>query len=161
MKRSNWMRWGAAAALAAGMAFAQAPATGSQAPSGQQKMTRQERREEMQERLTRELNLTPAQQQQSKALFGKMRADAKPLREEMRRNHEAMETAIEANNTREIHNLAGKQATLVGQLMEMRANTMAKFYTTLTPEQKTKFQQLQQRMRERWEQRQNAEHPTS
>ncbi|HUB31624.1 MAG TPA: Spy/CpxP family protein refolding chaperone [Bryobacteraceae bacterium] len=160
MKRMNWMRWGAAAALTAGMAFAQAPATGNpQAPAGQrQQMTRQQRREQFEERMSRELNLTPAQQQQAKDIFGRMRDNAKPIREEMRRNRDALETAIQANNTRDIHSLTAKQATLLGQLMEMRADARAKFYTILTPEQKVKAQQIEHRMRERWEQR---EHPTS
>jgi Spy/CpxP family protein refolding chaperone len=71
-----------------------------------------------------------------------------------------MESAIQANNIGQIRTLAAKQAGLESQLTQMRAETMAKFYTMLTPEQKTKFQQIHQRMRQRWEQR-NTEHPAS
>lgn len=162
MKKTNLIRFGAAAVLAAGMALAQAPASPSQqSPNGRQQMTRQERREQFQERMTRELNLTPAQQQQAKAIFGKVREDAKPIREQMRQNREALQAAIQTNNTREIHNLATKQATLQAQMMEMHADAMAKFYTTLTPEQRTKAQQLHQRRMQRWEQRENGEQPAS
>ncbi len=162
MKKTNLIRFGAAAALAAGMAFAQAPANTNQpSPNRHQQMTRQERREQFQERMTRELNLTPAQQQQAKTIFGKVREDAKPIREQMRQNREAMQAAIQSNNTREIHNLATKQATLQAQMMEMHADAMAKFYTTLTPEQRTKAQQIHQRRMQRWEQREHGEQPAS
>ncbi len=162
MKKTHLIRFGAVAALAAGMAFAQAPAnTNQQAPSGQRQMTRQQRREQFRERMTRELHLTPAQQQQEKAIFGKVREDSKPIREQMRQNRQALQAAIQSNNTREIHNLATKQATLQAQMMEMHANAMAKFYTTLTPEQRAKAQQLHQQRMQRWQQRENGENPAS
>jgi Spy/CpxP family protein refolding chaperone len=155
MKRTNLMRFGAVAAMAAGMAFAQAPAAvNQQAPAGQQeqRLSPQERRERFQERMTRELNLTPAQQQEAKAIFGRERADSKPIREQLRQNREALQAAIQANNTSDIHTLTTKQAMLQAQMMEMHANAMAKFYTTLTPEQRVKAQQMHERMRQRWEQ---------
>lgn len=89
MKRTNLMRFGAAAAMAAGMVFAQAPApVNQQAPAGQQqeRLTPQQRRERFHERMTRELNLTPAQQQEAKTIFGRERAESKPIRDQLRQN---------------------------------------------------------------------------
>lgn len=160
MKKTSLMRFGAVAAMAAGMVFAQAQAPAyQQSSTGQQQMTPQQRRERFHERMIRELNLTPAQQQQAKAIFGKERAESKPIRDQLRQNREALQSAIQSNNTREIHTLTTRQATLQAQMMEMHADAMAKFYTTLTPEQRTKAEQMHQRMRQRWEQQ--REHPAS
>jgi Spy/CpxP family protein refolding chaperone len=133
--KQNLIRFAAVATMAAEMVFAQAPASSPQLPARQQPMSREERRERFRERMTRELNLTSAQQQQAKALFGKVREDTAPLRKQLQ-NREALHAAIQADNTPEIHSLAAKQATLRAQITEMRADAKAKFYATLTPEQR-------------------------
>lgn len=161
MKKMNLIRFGAVAAMAAGMVFAQAPARNNmQATAGQQHtMTWQQRRERLQQRMTRELNLTPAQQQLQKAIFARMREKATPIRQELRENREALSAAIKSDNTREIHVLTAQAGTLHSQLMELRADAMANFYKTLTPVQRAKADQIHKEMRQRREQRQGEQHP--
>ena len=145
--KNNLIRFGTVAAMAAGMAFAQAPAGTQQQPG-----ERMEQRREFHERMMQELNLTDAQKQDAKAIFGKARADAKPVRDELRQNREALFAAIKADDTAKIHSLAAKQGSLMGRLTEIRADAKARFYAKLTPEQRTKADQMHQQMKQRWEQ---------
>ena len=61
--------------------------------------------------------------------------------------------AVKGNDVAQIHSLAAQQGNLRGQLLAMRSEAMAKFYATLTPEQKSKADQMHQRMRTRMRQR--------
>jgi Spy/CpxP family protein refolding chaperone len=149
--KNNLIRFGTVAAMAAGMAFAQAPA-GTQQQPGERMEQRMEQRREFHERMMQELNLTDAQKQDAKAIFGKARADAKPVRDELRQNREALFAAIKADDTAKIHSLAAKQGSLMGRLTEIRADAKARFYAKLTPEQRTKADQMHQQMKQRWEQ---------
>lgn len=151
--KPNLIRFATVAAMAAGMVFAQTPA----APSQQ---SPEQRREGMRQRMFQELNLTAAQQQQATTIFDQARQNSAPLRQQLKQNRDALQAAIQSNNTTQIHALASKQATLQSQITEMRADAMAKFYTTLTPEQRTKAEQLHQQMRQRWEQRMTGQGPT-
>jgi len=144
--------------MAAGMAFAQAPAqTPEQQPPAGHMMQRRgemmEKRQEWQERMAQQLNLTDTQKQEAKAIFAKAREDAKPVREELRANREALRTAIKANDAARIHTLSAKQGTLMAKLTEIRADAHAKFYAKLTPEQRTKADQLHEQMMQKWQQR--------
>jgi Spy/CpxP family protein refolding chaperone len=148
--KKNLIRFAGVAAMAAGMAFAQAPANPAPRPPAGHMM---ERRGEFHERMMQELNLTDAQKQEAKAIFEQARATAKPVREELKQNREAMHAAIKANDTARIHTLAAKQAGLQAKLVEGRADAMAKFYAKLTPEQRAKADQMHEQMKQRWEQR--------
>ena len=159
--KPNLIRFATVAAMAAGMVFAETPVNPPQQPPAGQHMTWQQRRERFRQRMTRELNLSQAQQQQAKAIFGQARESSKPLRQQLRQNHEALTAAIQADNTSQIHTLAAKQANLRSQILEIRSDAMAKFYTTLTPEQRAKAEQMHQRMRQRWELRNAAENNTT
>jgi Spy/CpxP family protein refolding chaperone len=150
--KNNLIRFGTVAAMAAGMAFAQAPAGTSGQQPGQRMEQRMEQRREFHEQMMQELNLTDAQKADAKAIFGKARADAKPVRDEMRQNHEALYAAIKADDTAKIHSLSAKQGTLMARLMEIRADARARFYAKLTPEQRIKADQMHQKMMQRWEQ---------
>ena len=57
--------------------------------------------------------------------------------------------ASEAN----IDLLASQEAPLLGQLEAIHAKALAKFYATLTPDQKAKADELRQKARQRMEQR--------
>jgi Spy/CpxP family protein refolding chaperone len=60
-----------------------------------------------------------------------------------------LSAALKANDTAAIERLSAKQGQLRGQLTAARTEAMAKFYQTLTPEQKTKADQLHQHMPQR------------
>lgn len=111
-------------------------------------------------RAASELNLTDTQKQFAKQLMQDTRAQAKPLHEQLRQNRQELEAAVKANNTSAITQLTERQATLRGQISEMRAKAMASFYAQLTPEQKAKAEELkaqrQQRFENRRQNRQNA-----
>ena len=148
MKR-HLFQFVAVTALAAGTALAQAPATGKMAPQkapfthpmfGHQQMMQA-------------LNLTPEQKQKSDTIFADAKQKAQPIREEMRQNREALHAAVKANNTSQIEKLSTHQGELHGKMCAIRSGAMAKFYTILTPEQRTKADEMMTRMRQRMEER--------
>ena len=149
MKR-HLFQFAAVTALAAGMALAQAPAAGTQ-PGPQKTPFRHPvfGHEEM----AQSLNLSAAQKQQAKTIFDESRQKAQPIREEMRQNREALHTAVKANNTSEIHRLSSHLGELQGKVMAIRSEANAKFYAILSPEQRTKWDEMHQRMRQRMQER--------
>jgi len=151
MKRTNFIRLAGAAALAAGMAFAQAPANPQQQPAAIPDHMNQ--RGQCRERFMQQLNLTPEQKEEAKGIFSRARESAKPIRQELRQNREALDAAIKANDTRRIHELSNKEAGLLARMVEIRSDARASFYSKLTPAQRAKADQLHQQMKERWEAR--------
>ena len=53
-----------------------------------------------------------------------------------------MSAAVQTNNQTEIQRLAGLQGNLQSQVIAGRAQAMAKFYATLSPEQAAKAKQM-------------------
>jgi len=104
-------------------------------------------------RLMQALNLTPAQKQQARAIFQQAKQSAQPIRQQLQQNREAFAAAVKANDTAQIQALASQQGTLAGQVAAIRGESMAKFYSTLTPDQKTKADQIQQKIQQRLQQR--------
>jgi periplasmic protein CpxP/Spy len=90
------------------------------------------------------LNLTPAQQVQSKSIFHDARQSAQPVRQQLRQTRQALRAAVQANNAAQIQQLAATEGSQVGQLAAIRGSAMAKVYQTLTPEQQQKLAQLRQ-----------------
>jgi Spy/CpxP family protein refolding chaperone len=99
------------------------------------------------------LNLTPAQSQQSKTIFDAAKQKAEPIRQEMRQNREALLAAVKANSTSQIERLSSHQGELQGKALAIRSEAMAKFYAILTPEQRTKADQMLSRMWQRMQER--------
>ena len=149
MKRHSF-QFAAVTALAAGMALAQAPATSTQ-PAPQKAPFRHPVFGH--EQMMQALNLTTAQKQQAKAIFGDARQKAEPIRQEMRQNRDALDAAENANNTPQIERLSSHQGELQGKALAIRSEAMAKFYAILTPEQRTKADQMLSRMWRRMEER--------
>jgi Spy/CpxP family protein refolding chaperone len=147
--RNHLIRFGTVAAMAAGMAFAQTPAKPMPMPQG----NRMEQRREFRERMMENLNLSETQKADAKAIFAKAREEAQPVRAEMRQNREALDTAIKANDTAKIHSLSTRQGALMAKMTEIRADARAQFYAKLTPEQRTKADEMHRQMKQRWEQR--------
>jgi len=147
MKR-HFFQFAAVTALAAGMALAQAPATGTRpAP----KTAPSTHREFGHEQMMQALNLTPAQQQQADTIFADAKQKAEPIHKEMRQNREAIHAAVKANDTSQIEQLSSHQGELLGKALAIRSQGMAKFYAILTPEQRTKADEMRSRMWQRME----------
>jgi Spy/CpxP family protein refolding chaperone len=143
-------QFAAVTALAAGMALAQAPAAGMQ-PGPQKTPFRHPVMGH--EQMTQALNLTVAQKEQTKTIFGEAKQKAEAIRQEMRQNREALYAAVKANNTAQIQQLSSRLGELQGKVMAIRSEANAKFYAILTPEQRTKWEEMHQRMRQRMEER--------
>ena len=138
MKR-HLLQFAALTALTTGMTLAESPTTGTQ-PAPHKAPFRHPGFGH--EQMMQALNLTPAQNRQAKTIFGDAKLKAAPIREEMRQNREALYAAEKANNTSQIERLASHQGELHGKALAIRAEAMAKFYAILTPEQRTKADQM-------------------
>lgn len=144
------MKYTAVAALATGMAFAQAPGSNpqTQAPKAQPGPRGFMRRH--MERIAATLNLSDSQKQQERAIFREARQSAHPVREELKKNGEALRVAAKANQSEaEIQRLSAEQGRLMGQLVAIRTEASAKFYQMLTPEQRVKADQMHAQFRQR------------
>ena len=143
-------QFGAITGLAAGIALAQAPATGIRPAPQTVPFTQPVFGHEQ---MMQALNLTTVQQQQATTIFGDAMQKAEPIREEMRQNREALHAAVKANNTLEIERLSSHQGELQGKALAIKSEAMAKFYAVLTPEQRTKADQMLSRIWQRGEER--------
>ncbi len=148
--KKNIVRFVTAAALAAGMAMAQAPAAPAQPGAARPWAAR---KGAMRHRMMQALNLTDAQKQQAKTIFQQAKQNAQPLAQQLKQNRQALADAVKANNVAQIHSLALQQGNLKGQVLGIRSEAMAKFYTILTPDQKAKADQLHQQRKDRMQQR--------
>jgi Spy/CpxP family protein refolding chaperone len=143
-------QFAAVTALAAGMALAQAPATGTRPAPQRVPFAHPVFGHEQ---MMQALDLTTVQQQQANTIFGGARQKAEPIRQEMRQNREALHAAVKANNISQIERLSSHQGELQGKALAIRSEAMAKFYAILTPEQRTKADQMLSRMWRRMEER--------
>ena len=108
----------------------------------------------MRRRIAQALNLTDAQKQQAQAIIQQTRQTVQPLRQQAKQNRQALMAAIQAGKGDvEIHQLALTQGNLAGQLVAARLEALAKFYGTLTPEQRAKAALMRQRVRRMIDQR--------
>jgi Spy/CpxP family protein refolding chaperone len=125
------------------MIFAQAPSTPQPRP-----------RAVVRQRIVQALDLTDAQKQQAQAIIQQTRQTVQPLRQQAKQNRQALMAAIKAGKGDvEIHQLALTQGNLAGQLVAARMEALAKFYNTLTPEQRAKAVLMRQRVRQMIKQR--------
>jgi Spy/CpxP family protein refolding chaperone len=147
MKR-EFVKLAAVAALATGFVFAQTP---SPTPSTNQPTGRHQFVHRHRARLAQKLNLTDAQKAQAKTIFQQARESAKPIREQLRQNRQALVAAAKADKSNaDIQKLAAVQGKLRGQMLAIRTETFAKFYNNvLTPEQRAKADQMQQQFHQR------------
>jgi Spy/CpxP family protein refolding chaperone len=137
------------AALATGLVFAQTP---SPSPSPNTQTGRHQLVQRHRARMAQALNLTDAQKAQAKTIFQQARQSSKPIREQLKQNRQALATAIKADKSdAELQQLANQQGQLRGQMLTIRSEAAAKFYATLTPDQKAKADQMQQQFHQRVE----------
>lgn len=95
--------------------------------------------------LTKQLSLSPQQQQQATTIFSEVSNNAKATHDQMRTAHDNLKAAIEKNDTAGIEQAANTIGNLTAQMTGAHAKAQAAFYQTLTPEQKTKMTDLQSR----------------
>ena len=127
--RKQLLAFAAVAALATGSMFAQAGPRGH----GQGLA-----------KLTSALNLTPDQQNQTKAIFQESRQSSKQVRQQLRQTRKDMQAAITSGNTDQINQLAATQGGEMGQLSAIRATAVSKMFKILTPDQQQKFLSMRQ-----------------
>jgi Spy/CpxP family protein refolding chaperone len=133
------------------MASAQAPSTTAQPGSGKAAIRP---RAVVRRRISQALNVTDAQKQQAQAIIQQTRQTVQPLKQQAKQNRQALMAAIQAGKGDvEIHQLALTQGNLAGQLVAARAEALAKFYSTLTPEQRAKADLMGQKLRQMIKQR--------
>lgn len=124
--------------MTAAMAVAQT------APAG----TQPGMRARMHQQFLQSLNLTPAQQQQAKAIRQSTRQEVQPMVQQLRHERQSLTAAIKAEDNAKIQQLSAAMGTLRGQVLAARSAGMAKFYALLTPDQKAKAAELGQQARQ-------------
>ena len=114
----------------------------------------------MLKKMTRELNLTEAQQAQVKTILQAEHAKVQPLMLQMRQNEMARNQNVTGNfDETEARAFAGKQAQITSDLIVEKERTKSQIYAVLTPEQRQKaLQLLQQREQRRQERMQKHSH---
>jgi Spy/CpxP family protein refolding chaperone len=141
------------ATLAGGMVFAQSASSSPNPPAARHNMMRDHIAQ-----MEQQLNLTDAQKQQAHTIFQSARESSQPIRAQLRENREALAAAAktgESDST--IQQLATKQGSLLGQEIAIHTEAYKKFYAILTPDQRTKADQMHQQFREKMR---NRLHPT-
>ncbi len=92
--------------------------------------------------LTEELGLSPAQQQQATTIFTEAAASQKSLHDQMKAAHESLQAAVTKNDSAAIDQAASSIGNLIAQSISAHAKTDAAFYQTLTPDQQSKYTQM-------------------
>jgi periplasmic protein CpxP/Spy len=128
----------AVAALTAGLAFAQSAATPAQpAKPGA-----------LRQRMLKNLNLTADQKTQAREIRQTTRTAVQPIRQQLQAGRQALAAAVKSGDSAQIQTLSTAQGALQGQALAIRSGAMAKFYAILTPDQKTKAEQMQEKARQ-------------
>ena len=99
------------------------------------------------------LNLTDTQKQFAKDLRQQNQERVQAITQQLRENRQAMQEAVKANNLSQIQTLASQHGNLSGQLTAIHAESMARFWAQLTPEQKAKAEEMRANMQERMKNR--------
>ena len=122
------------------LALAQTTAAPAAAPAGiQARLTK---------KLIQSLDLSATQKQQAKSILQSTRSQVQPLTSQIKQNRESLSAAIQTGDTAQIQQLATSLGTLQGQVLALRSTGMAQFYALLTPDQKTKAADFQQKAKQ-------------
>ena len=131
---------GLALALAAPMMLAQDTAT--QPKRTWTPPTPQQMAQRHVEHMTDALSLTPDQAEKATAIMTNQATQTQGLHQQMKAAHEALETAVKANNAAAIQ----QQSLIIGNLTAQEVHSQslahAAIYQILTPEQQQKAQQM-------------------
>ena len=102
------------------------------------------------EHLAQVLDLTDSQKEQARIIFRNARESSQPIREELKRNRDRLTAAAKSASETDIQSLAIEQGRLLGQLTAIRTRASSKFYQILTPEQRVKYDQMRQQIRQKF-----------
>ena len=95
------------------------------------------------------LDLTESQKAEAEMMFKSAHESAEPFVTQLKQGHEVLVDAIKAGKSeQELGQLTDQQGALVGKVGQIYATAFARFYTTLTPEQKDKAEELHQQFSE-------------
>jgi protein CpxP len=92
------------------------------------------------------LSLTSAQQTQIAAILNSADANGSASRASMKTAHDSLNTAVQANDSAAMEQAATTIGNLTAQSTLARAKTDAAIYKLLTPDQRTKYSQMQSEM---------------
>ncbi|MGE5567538.1 MAG: Spy/CpxP family protein refolding chaperone [Rhodospirillales bacterium] len=137
--RGMFVRYAAAAVLAAGLMLGQ-----TQPPAEGQPGQRMAKRLDQ---VAIVLDLTPDQRTQLQTIIQQAMQESKPIFQQLRQNRLQMRELMESGATgpqfeQQVQQLAQAQGQLFGQLASIKARGVAKFYSTLTPQQRQKAEAL-------------------
>jgi Spy/CpxP family protein refolding chaperone len=93
--------------------------------------------------LTKQLSLTPQQQQQASTIFSEAATNAKATHDQMRAAHDSLKAAIQKNDSAGIEQAANTIGNLTTQMISSHAKAQATFYQTLTPDQQARMNELE------------------
>lgn len=104
--------------------------------------------------MSKQLNLTEAQQTQIKSILADERSKTMPLRQQLRQNEQAQNATVNgAFDETQARAFANKQAQIMSDLMVEKQRTKAQIYSVLTPDQRQKALQLKQEHEQRRQER--------
>jgi Spy/CpxP family protein refolding chaperone len=95
--------------------------------------------------LTKQLELTPAQQQQATAIFTNAAAAQTAIHNNLKTAHDGLNSAIKTNDAAAIDQAAATIGNLTAQMLSTHAKTQAAFFQILTPDQQAKMTQFESR----------------
>jgi Spy/CpxP family protein refolding chaperone len=93
--------------------------------------------------LTKQLSLTPQQQQQASTIFSEAASNAKANHGQMRAAHDSLKAAVQKNDAAGIEQAANTIGNLTTQMITSHAKAQAAFYATLTPDQQAKMNEME------------------
>ena len=99
----------------------------------------------MLKRMTKQLNLTEAQQTQIKGILADEKTRIKPMMQQLRQNQQAEDANVNGSfDENQARTFANKQAQLMTDLIVEKERMRSQVYAVLTPEQRQKALQLMQ-----------------
>ena len=104
--------------------------------------------------MTKQLNLTEAQQTQIKSIMAEERAKTKPLMQQLHQNEQAQNASVNGSfDEAQARAFAGKQTQIMSDLIVEKQRTKSQIYSVLTPDQRQKALQLMRQHEQRRQER--------
>ncbi|HMC30096.1 MAG TPA: Spy/CpxP family protein refolding chaperone [Candidatus Angelobacter sp.] len=115
--------------------------------------------------MTKELNLTEAQQTQIKNILAGEQTRTKPLMQQLRQNEQAENLKVDGSfDETQVRAFANNQAQVMRDLIVEKQRTKSQIYSVLTPDQRQKalqfMQQHEQRRQERLQKKSEQQQQT-
>lgn len=103
------------------------------------------------ERIANELGLNEEQKTQAKSILEKSKENVKPLLESMKQNHQTVKDLGTDGNFDEakVNEIATSQSETMKQIFIEKEKTKAQLFAILTPEQREKAKQMQEKFAEK------------